>query len=465
MRGLLTLIPEVIGIATVTAAILLLTERNLVTTEPAAGFLFPVAVWGSARAWLAMKNSDRSLVRAGADITLSLLLGAELVLFLVWLANLLGMPRTEVAALRVILRNTADLVDLPWWTWTALYVLLAAASLAFTLRPQRRERAALAQRLRVMPAVNLARRVLNGVHIGLLIIVLVSLTAPAALISTFQRQLPTSYTVALQRQLEAEGELAAYTQVRREFGDRTAPPALVQVFVKIHDDSHPAPGDDDATSGEDDLAQRVGVLQAQTLNPENTRALLAAAEAAAKQAGLDGPLRSESDLAERLGAVDAQDQNEDETSSTATQAGDLAASALASTISIAGVSGHETFQIAREYLSGLVEESSLKDMFAAWAERLPGIQPPPEARTMVTPDPAELKHAAYDELASEFAAVGNTRELSNDQAANDAMNESPVDAAVDLASQSLQDSGSSCTACMTPVQPGDDEPPPVDDGE
>jgi hypothetical protein len=458
------LLPDVIGVATIAGALLPLAEHSLITAEPATGFLFPVAVWGSVKVWLAMKGSDRVAARAGADITFSLLLGAELVLFLVWLANLLGMPRPEVAALRAVLAHAGAVVDLPWWVWTVLYVLLAAASLTFVLRPART--AAVRRwfgRLRVVPAANAARRVLSGVHIGLLAIVLVGLTTPAALLPTFQRQLASAYTVAVQRQFEAAGEVEAYTQIRRELGAGTAPPTLVEVVTGIHAESRPPQGGD-ATTTEDEIAQRLGALQATTLNLRSEQALPDAEAIATRRAGLDAPVRGESDLADRLGEVEAQDQNADEAESRATQAGELAASAVASTISIANVGDNEALQIVREYLSGLVEDSGIKDRFAAWVEHLAGANAPPDADTMVGPDPGKLEHAAYEALASEFAAAGDASEFDSDQAVSDAMSESPVAAAVSLAGQSVQDGGGSCAGCAPPGP--DDEPvvPADDDG-
>ena len=71
-------LPDVIGAATAAASLLIVARHNLLTTEPAAGFLFPLAVWGSVKVWLAMKRSHRLTARAGADLTLSLLLSAEL---------------------------------------------------------------------------------------------------------------------------------------------------------------------------------------------------------------------------------------------------------------------------------------------------------------------------------------------------------------------------------------------------
>jgi hypothetical protein len=458
-------LPDVIGAATSAASLLLVAKHNLLTTEPAAGFLFPLAVWASARTWLAMKRSRHLTARAGADLTLSLLLGAELVLFLVWLADLLGMPRPEVATLHAILARAGMAVDLPWWFWTTLYVLLAALSLAFVLRP-----AATAKlrrcfdRLRIRSVADATRRLLGGVHIGLLAIALVALATPAALGPSLQRQLASAYTVALKRRFQAQGELAAYTEIRHRFTGTAASQSLVQVVTEIHDDSPPPPGDDDATSTEDQVAQRVGVLQAATLGLRNTQALFGADAALVKQAGLDTPVDGEPDLAHRVGEVQTQDRNNDEAQSNAEQAGDLAAKAVASTISIANIGGNETFQIVREYLGGLVEKSRLEDTFAEWAERLGG-GTPPDADAMVIPDPRKLEHAADEEVASEFAAEGDPDRMSDDPAVSKAQSEPPISAAIALASRSLQIGSGYCASCA-PSAPDDQppEPPSGDDG-
>ena len=455
------------GIAATTVSFLLLARPNLLTAEPAAGLLFPLAVWGSIRVWLAMKNSERFAAKAGADITLSLLLGAVLVIFLVWLANVLDMSRPEVAALRAVLTRAAAVADLPWWVWTGLYVLLAGASLAFALRPKRTATAKeWFERLRLVPVTNAARRVTSSVHIGLLAIVLVGLAAPAALATTIQRELAAAYTVALQRQFQAEGELAAYTRIR-QLAVGSAPPTFTQVVTEVHDTSKPPAGTDQATTTEEELAQRVGALQAAALNLGEAQAVNAAAEADARRAGLDAPLRGEPDMADRVGEVDGADQNDDETESSASQAGELAAVALASTVSIANLGGHEVFQVVQEYLSGLVEESGVKDTFAAWVERLPGASVPPEADEVVAPNPGKLENAAYKELAGEFAAAGEASELADDQAVQNASSEPPIDAAVGLAEQTTQPVSTSCPSCTAPGGPDepDDEAPPLDDGD
>jgi hypothetical protein len=375
------------------------------------------------------------------------------------------MSRPEVAALSAVLAHAGAVVDLPWWLWTTLYVLLAALSLAFVLRPA--VTAGVRRwfgRLRVTSVVDVTRRLLGGAHIGLLTIALVALATPVALGPTLQRQLAAAYTVALQRRFEAQGELAAYTQIRQQFAGAAAPQPLVQVVTAIHDDSPPPPGDDYATPTEDQLAEQIGALQAATLSLSNARALLAAEAAIARQEGLDDPVRGEADLARRLGEVQAQDSDDDDAQSSAQQAGELAAKAIASTISIANIGGNETFQIVQEYLSGLVEESSLKDTFADWTERLANAVPPPDADAIVIPDPGKLEHAAYEELASEYAAEGDASELSDDPAVSNALTESPIGAAITLASRSLQISSGSCASC-TPGAPDDEPPePPSDDG-
>lgn len=85
-----------LAVATVTLA-----AQVLLTAQPGAGLLFPLGTWFSVQIWRAMQKPRRPLpVRAAADIVLSLLLGAELVLALVWLANLLDLTEPEVAFLR-----------------------------------------------------------------------------------------------------------------------------------------------------------------------------------------------------------------------------------------------------------------------------------------------------------------------------------------------------------------------------
>jgi hypothetical protein len=66
-----------------------------------------------------------------------------------------------------------------------------------------------AHRLRVVPVVGAARRLLTVARLALLIAVLIGLAGPAALRAAIEGRTRSEYTVALRHELEAAGELAA----------------------------------------------------------------------------------------------------------------------------------------------------------------------------------------------------------------------------------------------------------------
>lgn len=470
-------IPDALAVATMTAAIGVGSVPHLLTAQPAAGLLFPPAVWGAVLLWRAMNGSDRLMLKAGADIALSVLLGAELVLALVWLANVAGLPRAEMAAVRDAAEYAGSLADLPWPVWTGLYVLLAAAGLAFVRWPGRLAKPIRwSGRLHVVPAVETARRSLTVVHISLLVIVLAGLAAPAGLAPTFQRQLKQVYIVAFQRQLEAEGELAAYTEIQSQFAAANSAPVLTAIVGKIHDISSPPASDDNATGTETDLARRVGELQALALGLVPPPALLASEQATAAEAGFGAPARDTSGISGRIETVQKEETEDDAAAKRVEQAGELAAKAVEGTISIPGIGRNEILQIVREYLSGLIEGSPLKDTFAAWAERLAGAEAPPEASQAVVPVPEKLEEEAVAaEQSEEISADGLQYALEHPGLADSggtaldlagAQDESPVDTAVDLTNRAryLQENTGPCAGCARPPANSDDNPaePPDD---
>jgi hypothetical protein len=463
-RWLRSRAPDAVVIATVAAALLVLANPELLTTQMAAVLLFPVAATASVRGWIAMKGSRRLAVKAAADITLSLLLGGQLVLFLVWLANLLGMRRAEVARLRSVLESTGSAANafLDWRVSAGSYAVLAVASLAFAVWPVRlRSAARWFDRLQVAALVSGAQRVLTGLSIGLLTIVLLAAAGPAALAPVLQRQVHATYVVALQRQFEADGEVAAYTQVSRAFAVRVVPfPVLVEIVRDVHRKYGPAHGEPGATSAETDLARRLGQLQAAALGLRPP-SLGPAAEAAATDAGFDGPLRSATDLGQRVAAADTEQDKGDAFGKRVELAAELAAKAVAGTISIPQVSSNEVVQVITEYLSGLIEDSPLKGVFAAWLEHLPhpggrqphgeqpGGQEPPDGVAMVVPDPAALALAAQDQMFRQARADGVIPPLLDPFANGPVTDAASVQSAVDLASQSRDiQRGGSCTGCV-----------------
>jgi hypothetical protein len=432
--------------------LLALARRDVLAVEPSAGLLFPMAAWASYRAWRAMNDAGRLAVRAAADITLSLLLGADLVLLMVWLANLLGLTRSEVATIRDAVERAGDLADLPWQLWAGLYGGLALAAIAFALRPARLRRATeVSHWVLVVPAVNVVRRVLTGVHIGLLVIVLVAVAGPVAVFPVLRGQLAARYAVAYQRQLAAAGEQAAYAEISGQFTMSQANRVVLAGIVeKIHAIDHPRPGDGHATGTETDLARRVGELQAAALlatGPKSAATgepVAASEQSAAAAAGFSVPIRDAPDLRTRATKLEEQDKKEEAARKRAEQAGELAAATVANLLSIPDIGSNEVVQIVREYLSGLVEESPLKDIFAAWTERLAGAVRPPDAETLAVPVPEVL---ATEALIAQFKAEAQDHFFTKLPSTE---HESAVDAAVDMTNQVryLSEGGSGpCAGC------------------
>ncbi len=188
-RGWQRLAPDVIAVVTIAALLVALVHRGLLTAGPAAGLLFPVAAWGIVKLWRAMAGSPRPAVKAAANLVGSLLFGGELVLLLVWLANVLHFSASVVAVLRWWLEQVGSRADLPWWVWTGLYAVLAGLGVAIVRWPGRMKRvASRIKRLRVIPASDRSQQVLTCVHIGLLATVLVGQAAPPAVGTVLRRR-------------------------------------------------------------------------------------------------------------------------------------------------------------------------------------------------------------------------------------------------------------------------------------
>jgi hypothetical protein len=275
--------------------------------------------------------------------------------------------------------------------------------------------------------------------------VLVAVAVPAAVFPVLRDQITARYTVAYQRQLAAAGEQAAYAEISARF---TAPQAnhavLADIVEKIHRIDHPRNGDDHATATETDVARRVGELQAATLLAAHATSPATAEPGAAATAGFTAPIRDEPDLRTRVTKLDEQEKKEDAADKRAEQAGDLAAATVASLLSVPDVGSNEVVQIVREYLSGLIEESPLKDTFAAWTARLAGALRPPDAETLVVPQPLRLEAEA---LMTQFKAEEKDHFATT---LPSTAHESPVDAAVDLTNQAryLSEGGNGpCTGC------------------
>ncbi len=445
-------VPHLVFTVVTGVFLLFLFERDTLLTKPAAGLLIPVGVWASIRTWKVMNRSRHIAVAAAADIVLSLLLGTALVLSLVWVANLIDLPRAEVAAVRAILQEVGSLVDVPWWVWTVLYLLLATFGLLATLRPVR-------DRARALPFVNAGRRVLSGVHIGLMLTVLVAVAAPASLEATLRHQVKVKYTLAVQRVLADQGRQRAYERIRQRFALGPVQSVRVQpltdMLERIHGISRPAHPAGDATDTEHSLARRLGQVQAATFD----RGSPPPADPAVPEADrFDGRIRDAADLTGRLDRLDSRQQQEDQITVQTERVAEAAANAVASVVQLPDLGSNEILQIVKEYLSGLVESSPLKEIFTGWANRAVRDDEVPPADSLVVPDPRRLHLAAQIKFAETRMRVRVADPLGPDQARLRTNAEPEVVAAVDLTNEArfLVEHRGPCDGCPRPLRPGED---------
>jgi hypothetical protein len=446
-------VPDLIFTVAFGVFLLFLFERDTLLTRPAAGLLIPVSGWASIRTWKAMNRSRHVAVVAAADIVLSLLLGTALVLSLVWVANLAGLPRAEVAAIRTILHQVGSLVDLPWWVWTVLYLLLATAGVLAALRPAKDNTR------RVLPFVNAGRRVLSGLHIGLMLTVLIAVAAPTSLEATLRHQVKVKYTLAVQRVLADQGRQRAYERIRQQFAVGPVQSVRVQpltdMLERIHGISKPAHPDGDATDTEHSLARRLGQVQAATFDHGSPPPADPAVPDADR---FDGRIRNAADLTGRLDRLDSRQQQDNEITVQMERAAEAAAIAVASVVQLPDLGSNEILQIVKEYLSSLVESSPLKEIFTAWANRAVRDDDVPPADRLVVPDPRRLHLVAQIKFAETRMRVRVAEPLGPDQAYLRTNGEPDVVAAVDLTNEArfLVEHRGPCDGCPRPLRPGED---------
>ena len=357
-----------------------------------------------------MRKAKRLLIRAGADITLSLMLGGVLVLCLVWLANVLGMPRAEVSLIRTgfsSVGSSAGIYD-GGRMWTGIYGMLAAASLVLATHQVRLKRLIKwFDWLSLARVASAAQRVLTGLYIGILTIAFVGVAGPSALTPTLQRQLKARYVVALQRQLEMEAETSAYNEIRAESNGLTAPSGaaiLAYLVQEIHDDAHQRADAPGATRGEELLAHRVGEDQAAALSLPGSQSAGPASPAGADSAEVEKPVHDAQQMSNLATEATAEENASDQASRLLKAAFDAAVTAVANAIPIPGIRKNEVAEILTQYVSGLVTDSKVTEAFETWLEQ--HRTKPPTAEELIVPDPDSLDNAAQNDLDHEATAQG-----------------------------------------------------------
>ncbi|MET7543499.1 hypothetical protein [Streptomyces sp. NPDC005507] len=403
--------------------------------------LFVPMAWIAVRLWRRMHASDRTLVSAAADIVFAVLLGVLLVLFLVWLANLLHLPAVEVEVLRRAAAHLGDLIDLPWWQWASADALLVAIFLTAALGRRRLSRVTAGlSRMRLSAALDTLRLTLSVMKTVLLSLVFLGLAGPPAVGPVLSHAVRDHYTADLQQDLEARGETAVYQEISQQFtGSPKTLPVLAQLLVQVHDSADASERDRPGTAA-GDLAYRMGELQAQTLLPlalrEEDPAQQAAGPptaAAVREAGMDGTAAGADDLADRLTREQNEEADAHERERAAEQAAEHAATVVTAALGNLTFGHGIVIGLVREYLDGLAE-SGLSTVFLRWTDRdLPGPAPeqPPAAAEVVEPEPHALQAAADDQLSDELS----TQSVITDPEQDRADREAPIAAAVDLAAR------------------------------
>jgi hypothetical protein len=409
-RRWLKSVPDQVAVATSASALLVAADQKLLTTQWATALLFSVAVTGSLRLWQEMLKK-RLMIRAAADIALSLMLGGELVLFLVWLANVLGMPRAEVSLIRNAFSSAGSYAGVydGGRFWAGIYGTLALALLMLVLYPGRLKSLSkwfAAKRNNPHDVASKAQRVVTGLYVGLLTIVFVGVAGPSALTPTLHRQLKTTYVVALQRQLEMEAATAAYDEIRAEINALTAPSAisiLAYLVQDIHHDAYQPADAPGSTKAEDTLAHRVGADQAAALGLPGPASSGPASSAAVDPSEPGQPAQQLSNLATK---TTAEENASDRANRNLKAAIELAVTAAANVIPIPDISKNEVAQILTQYFTGLVGDSKVTESFETWLEQ--HRKKPPSPEELIVPDPDNLDNATQNDDDHEATAQGVT---------------------------------------------------------
>ncbi len=458
-RRWLRWLPDQVAVATSAAALLVLADRELLTTQWASVLLFPVAIAGSLRLWTVMGKAERLVIRAAADITLSLLLGGELVLFLVWLANVLGMPRAEVSLIRTGLGSAGSYAGVydGGRLWAGIYAALAAVSVILALYPDRLKRLVKwfdPDRPNPAQVASVAQRAVTGLYIGVLTIVFVGVAGPSALTPTLHRQLKATYVVALQRQLEAEAQVSAYDEIRAEF-NALEPPGSLSILAylvqEIHHDADQQADAPGATKTEGALAHRLGEDQAAALGLPGP---VPAIPVAAGSTDLDQPVQNAPQLSNLATETTAKENASDQANRNLKAAFELAVTAVTNAIPIPSISKNEVAQILTQYISGLVDDSKVTEAFETWLEQ--HRKKPPTAEELIVPDPVHLDNATQSDLNREAATQGVTvtppdinSVVTNPSSTAAELDQATINNAVDSADQAqeIQQTGN-CSGCI-----------------
>jgi uncharacterized membrane protein YgcG len=352
-------------------------RRGIVVDDPAAFLLFIAIAWLAVRMWRSMTDSDNRMVKGSADVATALLLGATLDLVVVWIGNLVGLPALTVLRVSSLLDAVAAGSNPAWW-YAAVPLLLLAACYVALIRWGSRlaELGAWAQRPRVVrsarklpgigtlqprlavTAFNSSRRLTQFLHVGLLLVPLIGMTAPALLGQAVLGPLRPRYFIAYGAERDANAQVLAYQRLTQEVA--AASPSQRAALRK---------NVEDIGSSVNGGVWFTAATPAAGLGEEEGAYLQYAGQAATSAEPDPPPLSTDSATAVAA-QVQAEEGDAGEAESYADKAGASASAAIATLLSIPPGGG--AVQLLQEYLGGLTEESPVADALAGLAERLGG---------------------------------------------------------------------------------------------
>ena len=437
---------------------LVLTDQLLGGVDEVA--LLPILATLVVVGWRAMARSTRLAVNGAADVVGALGLGVVAVLTLVWLANVLDLPRTEVDAIKGVASHLREVIDVPWWLWALVYAVLAGAQLALAFGP-RWTTGIRSWVRRATAGVKLGARTGSITSTVLMFAAFVVAVAPLAVAPVLANRIRAHYTVSLTAQAEAEREEAVAEAVTRAFSVPTPP--VVQVLhtmlADIHSVDSPARSGDGPTVTEVDLARQLGHLQG-TVRAKAAGSSTSTPSLVDTATGLTAPVADAVDLTQRLTTVQAQDERVSQRQQAADEAADLAATTVTAVLDALplpfGMDRFEVFGLIRSYLQGLAE-SPIGEAFRTWTRRAAGDSgtpagPAPDAVALVEPNAHLLAiEASLQYLQTRLdtkAGVSSTA----DSRVQQELQQDPLLAAVDLANQTrfLQTGTGVCAGCSHP---------------
>lgn len=320
----------------------------------------------------------------------------------VWTGNLAGLSALSVLRVSHLLNAIADGNNPAWW-YLAIPLLLLAACYVALIRWEGRlaEFRGWARRQRVVRAAGRfpgigtlrppmaaaafgsSRRLMQFLHVGLLLVPLVGMTAPALFGQAVLGPQRPRYFIAYGAERTADAQVLAYRRVTMEVA-AASPSQRVVLRKDVEGIVSTVNGGGGAWFAAATAAMGIG--------EEEDAYLQHAGDAASGAEPSPPPLATDS-ATTVASQVEAEEGVAEEAESYASKAGASAAAAIATMLSIAPGGG--AVQLLQEYLGGLTEESPVADALAGLAGRLGGDgAAAPDAEQALNPGPAEQAAAS-----------------------------------------------------------------------